>query len=94
MDEVAKQFDAIMARDSAGKAAPTGVPGFAPGGAGGGVQTTGKITADSSRPLQPATTASSLTARDRITTSVSELEHLIADIETMIADLLAIRDRL
>jgi hypothetical protein len=88
MDEVAKQFDAIMARDSAAKP-PTGTPRFADGGAGGGVMTTGKITADSSKPLQPATTA-----RDRITTSVSELEALIADIEAMIADLLAIRDRL
>jgi hypothetical protein len=83
MDEMAKEIGRALDADRLN--APGTVPrGVADGGGGGGVLTTGKISAD--RNLNSATPSSKtpLTARDRIASSIHELELLKSDLDKLI----------
>lgn len=89
MDEIAKQIAALADADTP----PPGGTRFAGAGAGGGLLTPGKITANRNKDLQPER-VNSQNARDRISISISELELLRTDLDDLISDLIAIRERL
>jgi hypothetical protein len=93
MEEMAKEFERVLGTDRL-NAAGTAPPGVVGGGGGVGVLTTGKISAD--RNLNSATSGSKtpLTARDRIGSSIEELELLKTDLDKLIRALELVRSQL